>query len=124
LRQIIPTADRTKATVTVKVAFLERDRDLKPEMSANVTFLEKTKPVAADSKPQPVTYVPKEAVVTRSGNPIVFEIQGGTVQEKPVTLGAERDGNVVIKNGLTGSELIVSKPPDTMKSGDRVHVKG
>jgi RND family efflux transporter MFP subunit len=124
LRQIIPTADRTKATVTVKVGFLDKDKDLKPEMSANVTFLEKTKAVAADSKPQPVTYLPKEAVATRSGNPIVFEVQDGVVKEKPVTLGAERDGNVVIKNGLTGTELIVSKPPDAMKAGDKVHVKG
>jgi hypothetical protein len=110
--------------VTVKVAFLDKDRDIKPEMSANVTFLEKSKTVAADSKPQPVTYLPKEAVVTRSGNPIVFEIQNGVVKGKPVTLGAERDGNVVVKTGLTGTELIVSKPPDTMKDGDKIHVKG
>jgi HlyD family secretion protein len=124
LRQIIPTADRTKATVTVKVAFLDKDRDLKPEMSANVTFLEKTKPMASDSKPQPVTYLPKESVVTRSGNPVVFEVQDGIVKEKPVTLGAERNGNVAVKTGLTGTELIVSKPPETLKTGDRVHVKG
>ncbi len=124
LRQIIPTADRTKATVTVKVAFINRDKDLKPEMSANVTFLERTKPVAKNDKPQAVMYLPKESVTTRDGNPIVFEILNGTVQEKPVTLGGEHEGNVVVKNGLTGSELIVSKPPDSLKSGDRVHVKG
>ena len=124
LRQIIPTADRTKATVTVKVAFLERDRDLKPEMSANVTFLEKTKPAANEPKSQPVTYLPRESVVTRSGNPIVFEVLNGIVQEKAVTLGGERDGNVVVKTGLSGSELIVSKPPETLKGGDRVRVKG
>jgi RND family efflux transporter MFP subunit len=124
LRQIIPTADRTKATVTVKVAFVDRDKDLKPEMSANVTFLERIKASKDERKPQPVTYLPKESVVTRGGNPIVFEILNGTVQERAVTLGAERDGNVVVKSGLTGSELIVSKPPDSLKSGDRVHVKG
>lgn len=125
LRQIIPTADRTKATVTVKVAFLERDKDLKPEMSANVTFLEKTKPAAADSKPQPVMYLPKDSVVTRGGSPVVYEVLGGGItQEKPVTVGGERDGNIVIKNGLNGTELIVSKPPDTMKSGDKVRAKG
>jgi RND family efflux transporter MFP subunit len=124
LRQIIPTADRTKATVTVKVAFLEKDRDVKPEMSANVTFLEKTKPQSADSKPQPMTFLPRESVVTRSGNPVVYEISGGVVTEKLVTIGAERDGKVVVKSGLTGSELLVSKPPDTMKSGDKIHLKG
>jgi RND family efflux transporter MFP subunit len=124
LRQIIPTADRTKATVTVKVGFLDKDKDLKPEMSANVTFQEKTKASAADSKPQPVTFLPKDSVVTRSGTPIVFEVQGGIVKEKPITVGAERNGNVVVKTGLNGTELIVSKPPDTMKNGDKVHVKG
>lgn len=124
LRQIIPTADRTKATVTVKVAFIDRDKDLKPEMSANVTFLEKTRRAAKDDKPQPVMYLPQESVATRDGKPIVFEILNGTVQEKPVTLGGERDGNVVVRSGLTGSELIVSKPPDSLKGGDRVHSKG
>ena len=124
LRQIIPTADRTKATVTVKVAFLDRDKNLKPEMSANVTFLEKTKPSVADSKPQPVMYLPKEAVATRDGNPIVFEILNGLAQGRPVTVGGERDGNVIIKKGLSGSELLVSKPPDSLKNGDRVRVKG
>ncbi|MGE5114706.1 MAG: efflux RND transporter periplasmic adaptor subunit [Acidobacteriaceae bacterium] len=124
LRQIIPTADRTKATVTVKVTFVDRDKSLKPEMSANVTFLEKMKPTGADNKPQPVMYLPKEAVATRGGNPIVFEILNGSAQERPVTVGGERDGNVIIKKGLSGSELLVSKPPDSLKNGDRVRVKG
>ena len=43
LRQVIPTADRTKATVQVKVTILDKDKDLKPEMSAKVTFLEPDK---------------------------------------------------------------------------------
>jgi HlyD family secretion protein len=124
LRQIIPTADRTKATVTVKVSFIDRDKDLKPEMSANVTFLERSRPAIKSDKPEPVMYLPKESVATRDGNPIVFEVLNGTVQERPVKLGGERDGNVVVKNGLSGSELIVSKPPDSLKSGDRVHLKG
>ena len=47
LRQVIPTADRTKATVQVKVTILDKDKDLKPEMSAKVTFLEPEKKEAA-----------------------------------------------------------------------------
>ena len=55
----------------------------------------------------------------------MFEsVTGRRREREAVTLGAERDGNVVIKNGLTGTELIVSKPPDAMKAGDKVHVKG
>lgn len=124
LRQVIPTADRTKATVTVKVAFLDKDKNLKPEMSANVTFLERTRPAERADTPQSVTYLPKEAVVTRSGNTIVFQVQDGLVTEKPVSVGGERDGNLVVKSGLTGSELIVNHPPDSLKSGDRIRVKG
>lgn len=124
LRQIIPTADRTKATVTVKVAFIDKDREIKPEMSANVTFLERTRPTTQNSAPQSVTYIPKEAVVTRSGSTIVFQIQDGRVMEKSISVGGERDGNLVVKSGLTGSEMIVNKPPESLKSGDRVRVKG
>ena len=65
LRQVIPTADRTKATVMVKVTILDKDKDLKPEMSAKVTFLEpekEKKPEAAAA--QPVVLVPRAAVVT------------------------------------------------------------
>ena len=66
LRQIIPTADRTKATVQVKVTILDKDTELKPEMSAKVTFLEPKKPTeqAAAAAPPPPRgdQVPKDAV--------------------------------------------------------------
>jgi multidrug efflux pump subunit AcrA (membrane-fusion protein) len=52
LRQVIPTADRTKATVQVKVTILEKDKDLKPEMSAKVTFLEREEPRERSAQPQ------------------------------------------------------------------------
>ena len=73
LRQIIPTADRTKATVTVKVSILDKDKYLRPEMSCNVTFLEPQKKVqSAEATPQRVITVPKDAVITRDGKPTVF----------------------------------------------------
>ncbi len=71
LRQVIPTADRTKATVLTKVTLIDKDKDLKPEMSAKVTFLEPQRaeaPVAVDAAPaKPVILVPQSAVVTRDG---------------------------------------------------------
>ena len=73
LRQVIPTADRTKATVQVKVTILDKDKDLKPEMSAKVTFLEPEKEEAAPAATAaPVVLVPRESVVTRDGKPTVF----------------------------------------------------
>ncbi len=63
LRQVIPTADRTKATVTVKVSILDKDKYLRPEMSCNVTFLEPQKQTqSASAPPQRIITVPKDAV--------------------------------------------------------------
>jgi HlyD family secretion protein len=128
LRQVIPTADRTKATVQVKVTILDKDKDLKPEMSAKVTFLEKEKPkdpkAAATAPPTSVVTVPKDAVVTRDGKPIVFEIREGKALARPVTVGVERQGVLVVRSGLAGGEVLVSRPPETLKDGDSVRVKG
>jgi HlyD family secretion protein len=126
LRQIIPTADRTKATVLTKVTLIEKDKDLKPEMSAKVTFLEPPKAngaaeAAAPSKPQ--ILVPQTAVVTREGASKVFEVVNGRAQLLPIVTGLTRNDMVVVKDGLAGTEQLVSKPPDTLKDGDRVEIK-
>lgn len=125
LRQVIPTADRTKATVQVKVTILDKDKDLKPEMSAKVTFLapESSSAKSETSEPAVVT-VPSEAVVTRDGKPVVFEVREGHVRAVPVTTGAERSGKVVIESGLLGSETLVARPPESLQDGDAVSVRG
>ena len=125
LRQVIPTADRTKATVMVKVTILDKDKDLKPEMSAKVTFLEpekKEKPDAAAA--QPVVLVPRAAVATRDGKPTVFLVREGKAQARVVVLGTERQGQVIVQDGLAGGETIVAKPGDELKDGSPVRVKG
>jgi HlyD family secretion protein len=125
LRQVIPTADRTKATVMVKVTILDKDKDLKPEMSAKVTFLE---PEKKDAKPAaeaaPVVLVPKEAVANRGGHSVVFLVREGKLVEKPVVLGTERRGQVIVKDGLAGGETLVVSPADGLKNGTAVRVKG
>ncbi len=128
LRQVIPTADRTKATVMVKVTILDEDEDLKPEMSAKVTFLEaasvKSGAAEAAAPGAPLVTVPKEAVASRDGATFVFEIKDGKALRRAVDLGAERDGRRVIKAGLAGSETLVARPPETLNDGDSVKVKG
>ena len=125
LRQVIPTADRTKATVMVKVTILDKDKDLKPEMSAKVTFLE---PEKKDAKPAAeagsVVLVPKEAVASRGGQSVVFLVREGKLVEKPVVLGTERRGQVIVKDGLAGGETLVVSPADGLKNGAAVRVKG
>jgi RND family efflux transporter MFP subunit len=124
LRQVIPTADRTKATVTVKVTILDKDKDLKPEMSAKVTFLEADRKAAAPTAAAaPVVLVPRESVVTRDGKPHVFLVREGKVRAKEVVLGTERGGQVVVREGLAGGETLVARPADGLKDGDAVRVK-
>jgi RND family efflux transporter MFP subunit len=125
LRQVIPTADRTKATVQVKVTILDKDKDLKPEMSAKVTFLEPERQEKAQAAvAAPVVLVPRSAVVNRDGKPTVFLVRDGTAQARVVVLGTERHGQVIVKDGLAGGETIVAKPVDELKDGAAVRVKG
>jgi len=123
LRQVIPTADRTKATVQVKVTILDKDKNLKPEMSAKVTFLEREQKAAAGAPVAPVVSVPAEAVVTRAGKQVVFEVRETAVKLREVVAGTERQGQYTVKQGLSGGEVLVSRPPETMKDGDEVKVK-
>jgi len=123
LRQVIPTADRTKATVTVKVSILDKDKNLKPEMSCNVTFLQPQKAEKKDAPPQRIVTVPKDAVTTRDGKPVVFQIEDNKVHVLPVTTGADLHGQVIVSSGLTGSETVVNNPPQKLRDGDSVKSK-
>jgi HlyD family secretion protein len=125
LRQVIPTADRTKATVMVKVTILDKDKDLKPEMSAKVTFLEPEKkgpsPASAGA---PVVLVPRESVVSRDGKPTVFLVREGKAQARAILLGTERKDQVIVKEGLAGGETLVARPQDDLRDGTPVKLKG
>jgi hypothetical protein len=128
LRQVIPTADRTKATVQVKVTILDDDPRLKPEMSARVTFLEKPGEASADgdagSPPKPIVTVPAAAVADRGGQRVVFEVRGDRVRMRPVRTAGEREGRIVVEEGLSGGEILVAAPPGGMVDGDAVRVQG
>jgi len=123
LRQVIPTADRTKATVQVKVTILDKDKDLKPEMSAKVTFLEPEQKVAPNATPVAVVSVPRTAVATREGKSFVYLLRDGRAVEKAVTLGSERQGQVVVRDGLAGGETVIDRPVEGIKDGTAVRTK-
>jgi HlyD family secretion protein len=124
LRQVIPTADRTKATVMVKVTILDKDKDLKPEMSAKVTFLEPEKKEAAPAAAAPVVLVPRASVVTRDGKPTVFLVREGKAQARAVVLGTDRKDQVIVEEGLAGGETLVVRPKDDLRDGAPVKIKG
>jgi RND family efflux transporter MFP subunit len=119
LRQVIPTADRTKATIMVKVRLLEKDENLRPEMSAKVTFLERAGESSRTVKP--IITVPKDALIVKNGTTAVFVVDSQRkVHFVPVLIGGERQDEVIVDQGLAGTEALVLRPPSTLKDGDTV----
>lgn len=120
LRQVIPTADRTRATVEVKVTILDKDDDLKPEMTAKVDFLATARPAVTGEPADPaVVSVPTDAIARRGGRSVVFEVEGEHVRLRAVQTGARRGDRTEV-HGLAGGELLVARPPGTLKDGDRI----
>jgi len=122
LRQVIPTADRTKATVMVKVTILDPDARLRPEMSAQVDFLDALPDVDALRDAPGVVLVPPDAIV-RDGDgagEAVFVVEGDAVRRVAVATGETRQGAVVVTSGLTGDERIVLRPDARLADGARV----
>jgi HlyD family secretion protein len=122
LRQVIPTADRTKATVLTKVTLLDKDKDLKPEMSAKVTFLEPAGADATDAAApaKAAVLVPPTTVVTRDGGQKVFEIVDGVARLRPITTSGTRRDLLIVTDGLAGTETLVARPSESLKDGTRV----
>jgi RND family efflux transporter MFP subunit len=116
---IIPTADRSKATVKVRIAIKSRDRRIVPDMGVRVSFLE---PAGARRvAPVPGVLVPKEAVATVEGNTgTVFVVASDSVQRRSVTLGAESATGRVILGGLREGERVVLSPPESLRDGAAV----
>jgi len=120
VHMIVPTADRTKATVLTKVKFLETDSRILPEMSAKVAFL--SQPLDPKAR-QPRLIIPKGALVTREGRTYSFLVAGSRVKLVPVTPGATMNDLVEIAAGLKEGDRVVLNPPAALKDGSRVKVK-
>jgi len=117
VHMIVPTADRSKATVLVKVRFLGKDARILPEMSAKVAFLERS--VRKDEQ-QPRTAVNPAAVVAGNGRKTVFVIRGNRVSETGIKTGASVGELIEVTSGLKGGEKVVLKPLEKMKDGKRI----
>ncbi|MDN7608867.1 efflux RND transporter periplasmic adaptor subunit [Burkholderia multivorans] len=116
--RIVPTVDRSKATVLVKVRFVDRDDRVLPDMSAKIAFL--SKPVSAQDR-QPVTAVQASAVVERDGRAVVFALQDDTVHAVPIARGA-RIGELVAVRGVKPGDTVVLAPGAALKDGAKVTV--
>jgi RND family efflux transporter MFP subunit len=116
---IVPTADRTKATVLVKVRFLEKDPRVLPEMRAKVSFL--SRPVKrGENKLR--TVVNGAALINRSEQRAVFLVKENRVVETPVRTGALLGDMVEVLNGVKAGDKVAVKPPQELKNGAKIKV--
>lgn len=124
LRQVMPTAERQKATVQVKVALLDPDERVKPEMSAKVTFLSSEPDPAALAAPAVVT-APASAIVVDAagGGASAWIAAEGSVRRVAVIIGERRGDRVVIASGLSGGESLVLAPRHDLADGMKVKVQ-
>ena len=127
---IIPTADRSKATVKVRIALLQRDGRIVPDMGVRVSFLDKktaTDP-AAPVAPKPVgVLVPNDAITQRQINgkdtDIVFIVEEGKAVATPVQAAEVRGEQRVVLSGLSPGDTVVSAPPVELQDGAEVSEK-
>ena len=113
---IIPTADRQKATVKVRVAFKQLDSRILPDMSVKVAFQS-----SEESSPSaPAFMLPTSAVALNDGRDIVWIVRDGKVERRAVTLGEKRGSQAAVIEGLSGGERVVVDAPATLIDGSTV----
>jgi RND family efflux transporter MFP subunit len=118
---VIPTADRSKATVTVRVGIKSRDPRIVPEMGAHVAFLSPA-PIRQASAARSVI-VPPDAVQTEdSGQSVVFVISDGKAERRAVRLGDKNADGQMIVAGLAPGETVAVEGADHLKDGAAVKV--
>jgi RND family efflux transporter MFP subunit len=124
VRQVVPTADRQRATVQVKVAITDRDPRILPEMGARVDFLEPETPRPTSAAAPPRIRVPAAAVRDVGGRAMVWLVRDGRLESRAVDAGPVSGGFREIRSGLAGGELLLTGGVETPQPGMRVTVTG
>ena len=120
VHMIVPTADRSKATIMVKVVFDSLEPRILPEMSAKVAFL--SRPLKSNEA-QPRLVVNPKALLPKNGKLLAFVLKDQKVQAVPVEVGPKLGDLVEVLGGLQEGDKVVLQPPANLRSGDRVQVK-
>jgi RND family efflux transporter MFP subunit len=121
---VVPTADRQKATVLVRIGFKQLDPRILPDMGVKVTFLREADAAAASpAVAQAVTLVPAAAVKTENSSTFVFVVSGTTVERRAVKIGGTDGDRVEVLAGLKGGDRVVIAPPPELSAGKQIVVK-
>ncbi len=118
---IIPTADRSKATVKVRISIEgTKDARIVPDMGARVAFLEPGNSSGSGAPPLPGVLIPVSAIQTQGDSVIVFVLAADRAQARKVTLGQTYSDLRQVLDGLKANERVIVSPPRELKDGDRV----
>jgi len=120
--KIVPTADRAKATVLVKIKFNDYDHRVLPDMSAKITFLSADFAQTA-ALTRPVLTVPAIAVATRNGRQVVYQVKEDRAVEVPVVVGRLIGNLIEIKQGLKEGQKVIGKIDERIQPDSKVSVK-
>ena len=126
VRTVIPTADRQKATVKVRISFDHLDPRILPDMGVKVAFLDTSEQSSGKSKSAnaaPQTLIPQDAVIQDGGKPVVFVLHDTKVERRAVSLGGDHGTDVEVFAGITSGESVVVKPPEGLHDGEEVEIK-
>jgi len=118
----IPSADRQKATVKVRIAFDALDPRILPDMGVKVSFLADN-PAPGQAPAAPRVIVPKAAVRSLDGKAIVFVLKDNRVERRAVGVGLENGDQIELVSGVSAGERVVVDGPTTLKDGDKVKVQ-
>jgi RND family efflux transporter MFP subunit len=118
--RLVPTVDRSKATVMAKIQFVDKDPRILPEMSAKVAFLGQEMP---ESERTPRVVVQPFAVVERNGKRIVYVVKDGKAVETPLITGAKIGELYEVKSGIQTGDRVVARPPEKLRDGAAVTVQ-
>jgi HlyD family secretion protein len=117
----VPTADRQKATVLVRIAFDQLDPRILPDMGVKVTFLREA--AAAEAEPAPTALVPKAAVRTSDGTSHVFVVRGDAVERRAIQTAGTDGDRLEVSAGLSAGDRVVIAPSESLGDGMRITVK-
>lgn len=123
VRTVIPTADRQKATVKVRISFDKLDDTILPDMGVKVAFLKPAPPPDKSAANDARAIVPKSAVRSDGGSQVVYLFHDQKLERRAVKLGAERGSDVEIVAGVNPGDMLVVRAAENLHDGQAVTAK-
>lgn len=120
--KIVPTADRSKATVLVKVGFKKYDEKVLPEMSAKVLFLKEQEKKTVEAEP-PLLMIPKSAVVTKNNKKSVFKVKDGKAVEVQIATRRNFSDYLEVTSGVQSGDQVINNPGNKILNGMKITIE-